>query len=155
EGTSLLAFTATLYLGLAVLPVLALSVGRLPARGFWVKLVILLGAAGFSACFGEDLPYGGLFPYLDNMLTPWGQFPERQIVLGERPLLMGLGVRVGLTLLACAAGAALLTRASAVLRRTRLPGLLVLFSALHLGFLLISPVLFDRYLLVLLPGALY
>jgi hypothetical protein len=59
-----------------------------------------------------------------------------------------------LTLLGCLGGAGLITRAWEKVRGGDRPALLLAFTVLHIPFLLIAGTLFDRYLLVLLPGAL-
>ena len=46
------------------------------------------------------------FPYLTNMLTPWGQFGENEIIMGQRPEVLGYGLRLGLSAVGCIAGAA-------------------------------------------------
>jgi hypothetical protein len=76
------------------------------------------------------------------------------IVAGDRPLLLGRSLRVGLTLLGCVAGALWCVRIPAALRAQKVPGLLLPFTALHVPLLLSAPEFYDRYLLVLLPGGL-
>jgi hypothetical protein len=111
---------------------------------------------GFWAVFSEPkASLEGLFPYLGNMLTPWGTFRPNATVAGDRPLLWGLWVRVGLSLVGCVAGAALLARLGRRLRAGAWQGPLTLFTAGHLLILLVPLALWDRYLIVLLPGALY
>jgi hypothetical protein len=182
----LLTFTSVHYLGLAALPVLAFDAVRTSRKALVIAVLAMLGGAafwwaaetpllaeyredwtemvgyqGFVSLFDQRQRYGGLFPYLENMLTPWGQFdpleegPYVPIIMGERPLLMGAALRVVLSLLGCFAGAGLLVRLGKHLGRSALTEPLLTFSAFHLPFMLISTVLFDRYLIVLLPGALY
>ncbi len=100
--------------------------------------------------FGTQSLAGGSFPF-----TPWGQFKPNATVSGDRPLLFGPGVRVGLSLVGCVAGAALLARLGRRLRAGAWQEPLTLFTAVHVLMLLVPFTLFDRYLIVLLPGALY
>jgi hypothetical protein len=92
------------------------------------------------------------------MLTPWGAFAGSKFtgpfVVGERPLLLDTATRVLLTLLGCAAGAALLVRLARRWRTGAWAAPLTLFALFAVPFLLIAPDLYDRYLLFLLPGVL-
>ena len=76
--------------------------------------------------FGKSLPYGGLFPYGENMLTPWGAYAgsavSHELVVGNRPLLLGENVRLMLTVLGCVAGAGLAARGLDRLRSGWQPG---------------------------------
>jgi hypothetical protein len=180
----LLAFTITQYMGLAALPVLLfeadVSSWRQPRVwvGFFAVLILLAGGAvfyglgldqegplrawwngwakeGFWALFNERSTVGDTFPYLTNMLTPWGQFGVNEIVMGERPELLGPAVRLALSAAGCVAGAALLVRAAARLRAGAWKQLLTIFTILHLPFLIMPFVIFDRYYVVFMPGAIY
>jgi hypothetical protein len=183
--TVLVAFTATQYLGLTALPVLLFEFSsrcwkRPPVlAGFAFALLALAIGAGFFwfydrppveavrvwwnehvdppslALFKEDSSVEDLFPYLGNMLTKWGQFGTNDTVLGERPLLLGLDVRVGLSVLGCLAGAALLVQVIRRLWAGSWRELLTIFTAAHVPILFLPNVIFDRYLIVLMPGALY
>lgn len=102
---------------------------------------------------GRFLSYGGTFPYLDGILTPHGAYSP-VTVLGGRPLLMGRALRLVLSVLGCVAGASLLAR-------LRLPGpgrppvsLLLVFTLIHIPLIFFGVRAFDRYLLVLFPGAI-
>jgi 4-amino-4-deoxy-L-arabinose transferase-like glycosyltransferase len=150
----ILAFTALHTLGLAVLPALFGSPRLACWRGWVLGLLVMVDGATAAAAFGASFSFGGVFPYLGNMLTPWGTFESNTVVAGDRPLLMGLGLRYGLTLAGCVGGAGLLARVFRSVCAGFRPGLLCCFSLLHVPFLLIAPSLFDRYLLVLVPGAL-
>jgi hypothetical protein len=154
-----LPFVALHFAGLAALPLLLLT----PRAGSWKTLAWGLGLmfafAGYWYLYGVYLPYGGLFPYTDNMLTPQGAFAGSRLsggllVAGERPILLGTASRVFLSLLGCAAGALLLLRVQQ--RRTDVTWYnpLLLFTLLQVPFLLVVPGIYDRYLLFLLPGAL-
>jgi hypothetical protein len=164
----LLPFLVVHFCGLSALP--ALAVGGLgPSRRFVAFLLVLLACAGAWAYFSSHLPYPlstgsdgahpGLFPYSQNMLTPWGAFAgsafDGSFILGFRPLLLGWRSRLALTLLGCLGGAGLLARLSVGKRSGIGPGALVLFTIFQLLALLALRDLYDRYLLFLLPGALY
>jgi hypothetical protein len=144
--------------GLAALPLLLWN-PRLGSRMTFGIVAVLIGAcAGYWLFYGAYLPYGGLFPYTENMLTPFGAFAGSRstglFIVGERPLLLGTAARVFMTLFGCMAGAILLTR---VIRHwdARIAFQpLTLFTMLQIPFLLIVPSLYDRYLLFLLPGTL-
>jgi Dolichyl-phosphate-mannose-protein mannosyltransferase len=179
----LLAFTITHYMGLTALPVLAFEANPQSWRNkgvivlFAIALLLMAGGAVFYFCDGEDsalrdwwngwAPDGfwalfndktvrrDTFPYLTNMLTRWGPFDENEIVMGDRPVLLGAAVRIGLTVLGCVAGAALVVRAVGRLRTGGWKNLLTLFAVLHLPFLLLPYVIFDRYYIVFMPAALY
>lgn len=163
----LLPFAAVHLLGLAAFPVLLLA----PGPGTWRRWGFAAGVLGLCAGYwflqGDYLPYsgkggapptGGLFPYTDNMLTPYGAFAGSRgtgpLVIGERPILLGAGWRLALTVLGCLAGAALLVRLPAALSRRARPRPILLFTLWQVPFLLIAPELYDRYLLALVPGAL-
>jgi hypothetical protein len=87
------------------------------------------------------------------MLTPWG-FDREELFVGERPLLLGHVPALTLTVLGCVAGAALLVRAGSNLRAGGWKSPLFLFGVFHVPFLLIPWIVFDRYLIVFMPGAL-
>jgi hypothetical protein len=146
----LVPFLALHFGGLAALPLLALdprprSVGR------------LLGAIGIMALAGVywAVPHpprpGAIFPYVDGIVTVWGSFSGW--LPGDRPVLLGSGLRLTLTILGCLAGGALLERLG------RLKGdwggkLLLVFGLVQLPLLLIVPTLYDRYFLFLSPTLL-
>jgi hypothetical protein len=171
----LLPFLVIHFCGLSALPLLAGERRPGPWRPVAAAVLLMLAWAACWLFYDKELPYpselpspdkarpravAGLFPYTENMLTPWGAFSGSRftgpLVVGEhtgRPLLLGLTLRAVLTLLGCLGGGVLLVRA---LRQppdawTR-P--LVLFTLLQLPFLLIVTDLYDRYFLFLLPGAL-
>jgi hypothetical protein len=156
----LLPFLLVHTFGLSALPLLLVGDWRRGWAAAGVALAVMLALAIFWNGPGvKYLPYGGLFPYSENMITPWGAFAGSRFTgpleVGARPLVLGSNMRWALTTAGCVAGAFWIAR---VLRREIL-GLLswpiVLFSLLQLPFLLVAPDLYDRYLLMLLPGALY
>ena len=155
----LLPFLLGHFFGLYALPLLVAGGGRGRFRAFGIGALLMLGAAIFWHGPGDKyLPYGGLFPYSENMITPWGAFAGSRFTgaleVGKRPLILGTDARWVLTILGCVAGAGWLSRAFERERLRLLAGALGLFTLLELPFLLIAPDLYDRYLLLLLPGAL-
>jgi hypothetical protein len=147
----------SLYIGLTVLPLLALCPGATSGNRFFVALVIVADASIFIFIILYQFMnyyFIGLFPYLTCMITRWGTLEDDFYVAGTRPLMMGRGVQALLTVLACIGWAALADRATARIRDGFLANPLFLFTVLHVLILLISPTLFDRYLIVLIPGAL-
>jgi Dolichyl-phosphate-mannose-protein mannosyltransferase len=147
------------YLGLTVLPLLALRPGvvswplLLPAMG-----AMLYGAAVYqesgASPFQPTVSYAGLFPYLENIITPWGVLEDGLYVVGKRPLMMGWGMLLILTAGGVVGGSMLVERSLRRLAEPRRANALSLFTFLHALLLLVSPTLFDRYLLVLMPGAI-
>jgi hypothetical protein len=155
----LLCYSVCTYMGLTILPLLALRPGFASRNRYLAALIVMLDGLVVWIALG-DLFFprrsylGGLFPYLSHMITLWGALGDGFSGIGVRPLMMGRGVQALLTILACAGGAALMDRAIARIRAGFLINPLVLLAALHALILLVSPVLFDRYLIVLMPGAL-
>jgi hypothetical protein len=100
----------------------------------------------------------GLFPYTENMITPWGAFAGSNFtgtfMVGHRPLLLGAAGRWLLTIAGCLAGGVLIARLVLGRRWSALTRPLTLFTLLQVPFLLVAPDLYDRYFLFLLPGAL-
>jgi hypothetical protein len=83
------------------------------------------------------------------MITPSGAYSENMMP-GSRPVVLSEPVRWALTGLGCCAGAALLERIW--LRRNGSWSILTLFAVMQVPFLFLAPWLYDRYLLVFLPG---
>lgn len=138
-----LAFVALHAMGLSALPQVALD----PAVRSWKAFAVSITALT-AAYFG--LARSELFPFLGNILTPWGAMPGT--VLGEAPLVLGIRTRVLLTI-AGGLGAAWLVSRAMVLGRSSASTLLTLFTLASFGIMLTSPHVFDRYLLILLPWA--
>jgi hypothetical protein len=159
-----LPFVAIHFAGLTVLPLLLLSPLLLAPRAeslrrFAWAFGLMQAFAGYWYLYGVYLPYGGLFPYTDNMLTPHGAFAGSRLsggllVVGDRPVLVGIAGRVFLSFLGCLAGALLVVRVFEQRRKWNWDNPLLLFTLLQLPFLLLVPAIYDRYLLFLLPGAL-
>jgi hypothetical protein len=153
-----LPFVAVHLAGLSALPLLFAGWRGGSWKAPAAVCVLFLLAAGYWWQYGNYLPYGGLFPYTENMLTPWGAFTGSKftglLVVGERPLLLDTGARVVLTGLGCAAGAALVVQVARRWRPEAWAAPLPLFALFGVPFVLIAPDFYDRYLLFLLPGAL-
>jgi hypothetical protein len=154
-----LIFAGSIYLGLSTLPMLALRPGISNRKWFVLALAAMAGGVWTCVMFGKAFfpsyaYHGGFFPYLENIITPWGTLESGGYVVGERPLMMGRVTQMLLTLAGCVGGAALLVRVHAGLDRVALNSPLVLYSSLHALLLVVSPTLYDRYLIVLMPGAL-
>jgi hypothetical protein len=145
-----LLFTSALYVGLMTLPLLALLPLRRPGRVFWGSFACMTAGAIGVALIGEQPGHGGIFPYLDDVLTARGPYFKME---GERPPLLPWSVWFVPTALACVCAAALIARGAAAVREVGVHPL-VIFSALQLGELVGSPKLYDRYLLPLVVGAL-
>jgi 4-amino-4-deoxy-L-arabinose transferase-like glycosyltransferase len=161
-GDALLAlpFQAVHFCGLCALPLLLVKPPPRPLLAFAVATGLLLACAAYWGTYGANsLPYeGGLFPYTENMLTPWGAFAgsrhtQQFLPPGQRPLILGPATRALLTVLGCVGGAGLLTRALQGWRGDGPGRPLELFALLQVPFLLMTPDLYDRYFLFLLPGA--
>ena len=145
-------FLAAHLLGLSTLPLLFQRQIR-DWKAFILALVLMGDVAVLLAVL-EVRPYGGIFPYLGDWFSPWGQFGENTIMPGTRPVLYGTELRWILSFAGCVSGAALITHAFAGWREGLARKPLFVFTLLHLPFLAIAPTVFDRYLLVLLPGAI-
>jgi 4-amino-4-deoxy-L-arabinose transferase-like glycosyltransferase len=156
----LLPFVLLHFAGLAALPLLVLAPRVASWKTFAWALGLMLGFAGYWYLYGVYLPYGGLFPYTDNMLTPHGAFAGSRLsggllVAGTRPLVLSLSQRVFLSLLGSVAAAMLVTRIWDRWRSETRFSPLVLFSLCQIPFLLIVEGIYDRYLLFFLPGILF
>jgi hypothetical protein len=150
----LLLYCAAHMSGLAAIPLLlAPSAGS--RKAFVVALAVMLcGAAWLRLSRDSD----GLFPYVGNVLTPVGaeRTEDELYIPGEevRPLVLGAAGQSLVTLVGCLGAAALVARAARLSQRWQSAGLLAAFSLVHVLILVVSPQLFDRYLIVLMPGAL-
>lgn len=140
------------------MPLLALRphVGR---RSFFIAFAIMLDGAAICLMFGDQifLPnayHSGLFPYCENIVTPWGTLESNNYVVGHRPLVMGYGMQSILSLGGCACGAAIVAIGIGRLREARLTNPLLLFTILNLILIFMSPNIYDRYLVVLMPGVI-
>jgi hypothetical protein len=154
----LLPFWILHFAGLSALGTLLVAGGRNGWRPqAWLTLLMIAGAA-YWVVYGWMLDYGSLFPYRLNLLTPWGALagPIREpLYVGDRPLIMSDGFRLGLTILGCLGAGALAARfITSRIEITARQSLLWHFTLWQLPFLLLAPKIHDRYLLVLIPGVL-
>jgi hypothetical protein len=148
--TILLAPYVTLIIAaLIALPVLA--VGEKPKcdRPFAWTLAAVLAAEAYWCYYRNLLPYGSLYPFIHGMITPSGAYSEN-MMSGTRPAVLSQPVRWVLTGLGCLAAAAIFERIW--VRRNESWSVLTLFAVLQIPFLFLAPWLYDRYLLVFLPG---
>jgi hypothetical protein len=146
-------YTMLLLAGMSALPLLLFTPGLGSWKTYGSVLILMAASAAYWRILDPSLSdMSDLFPYTPSgtLLTAWGPFAS---VSGEFPLFMDRWLRIGLTGLGCFAGAALVARALA-LRASPLPSPLVLFSLLQVPFLLVAPDVWDRYLLILIPGFL-
>jgi hypothetical protein len=139
--------------GLAALPVLALAPRPRSWAGFGVALAIMVGGAAYWFMGSRLDIAGGLYPYTAGVLGPWGAYSPDLVVGGAVPLFSS-DVRLLLTVLGCVGAAGLLTRLGERLARI-LDSPLLLLSLFQLALLLAAPALHDRYVVFLLPGALW
>jgi hypothetical protein len=149
----LVSFIALHLCGLAALPVLLLGPRPGPWKAFAAGLLAMGAAAAYADRTGNDILYGRLFPYCGGLFSLHGTYTPG-LVAGEREVLLTPGVRLALTALGCVGGAALIARLAGRARDWGAAGPLLPFTALQLLLLLTAPDVFDRYLEVLLPGAL-
>jgi hypothetical protein len=157
EVVALMPFQLVHFLGLSTLPILVAEYRPKSWNRLLICLGIMLAGAGYWMAQPENLPYGGLFPYQHNILTPWGAFAgaaNHALQPGDRQLILGDEIRWVLTLLGSAAGAAWLEQLIARLTSKNTLRALLTFSFLQLPIIFFTPVFHDRYLLSLLPGAM-
>jgi 4-amino-4-deoxy-L-arabinose transferase-like glycosyltransferase len=148
--TILLAPYVTLIIGgLIAMPLLL--VGHAPRRHapFGWALAAVLSAEAYWYYYRNLLPYGALYPFIFGMITPSGAYSENMMP-GVRLVVLSETIRWFLTGIGCIGAAALLERIW--LRRHRSWSVLTLFTVLQVPFLFLAPWLYDRYLLVFLPG---
>ncbi len=159
-------FVALHFCGLVCLPVLAFTRAPVSYKAFTLALCGMLTGALLLWCYARSLPYGPLFPYSQNILTPWGALGAQRgtgptldtLVAGVRPLVLDPWphlnpcARLFFTLAGCVGAAGLVARALA--QPTALLGLPALFGLIQIPLILMSQIIIDRYFLALLPGAL-
>jgi hypothetical protein len=140
------------FFGLASLPLLPVGRWSFSWQRYAVLAICMVAGAIYWKVFEGYLPFQGLFPYANNLLTPRGAFWAKDLMRGDRPVLAGTGIRLLFTIAGCLAGAVWGVRFLARCGETSDP--LLWFSLGQIPLILLAP-LFDRYLLFLLPGALY
>jgi hypothetical protein len=132
---------------------LRVAIGTRYWKTFGIAALLMTIGAGYWCTQGRLPLFGGIFPYSDGMITACGAY-SGYLVPGERPILLGMTERTILTVLGCLGGAFLL---AALFRRDwsiRSMGAISLFTIFQLGFILVAPDIWDRYALMLFPGAL-
>jgi hypothetical protein len=129
-------------LGLAILPAAVWAPVFRPVWRLGLALVVTGGAAAYLYAV-----HGLWFPYRGDWL------PESTHMLGFYPLLLPLAGQ-WLTFAGAVGSACLLVRLVDWFRTCSRPGALALYTLLQLPLLAVAPVVYDRYLVVLLPGAL-
>jgi hypothetical protein len=137
--------------GLAVLPTGLLMLRQRPQPVFLAALAVMLLTGGCWFIAGEQLPYGGAFPYCTGLLSPWGTF-SANLVVGNRELVLTPAIRIVISLLGCVGGAAILTATVDAIRTKNIPSPLMLFTLFQVIVLLCMPATYDRYLVILFPG---
>jgi hypothetical protein len=160
----LLPYWIVSWLGLAALPVLVLAFQADRWRRFAILLIVMLAAALYWRQLNEFLPYprlqmdgfvqesgetqvvGGYFPYTGGVLGIWGIFSG---AMYGRPIYFGTIERIVVTVLGCIGGAALLSRTGGAGWRSSL----VWLAILQIPLLFAAPLIYDRYLLPMFPGA--
>jgi hypothetical protein len=142
------------FLGIAALPALVL-VPAPWARKWFVPAFLLMAAGAVAVYFASDdwldVDSGLHFPY------PLIWFPEASQVHGftAPPVAGSEWFRWIMTGLGCLGGGALIIRLPEIVRQGLYRSPILLFSGAQLLLLLVSPVLYDRYLVSLIPGALF
>jgi hypothetical protein len=142
------AFVALTYVGFAAAPLALWGTAGCPRRVWLWSLAFVSAAAWFYYDHDSGLPFGGLFPYSANIITPAGAFSDSWY-LDSRPELLSQPIRIGLTILAVGGAAGFLVALWCHGKITPPTWLAIL----QVPLLLVGP-LFDRYMIFLMPGAL-
>ena len=137
--------------GLAVLPICLLKPRSRSLPLFITAFAVMLLACVYWFFCGQDLFYGGAFPYSNGMLSPWGTYGGGMVV-GHRELLLTPTLRIFISILGCIGGAEILTSAVDAIRTKSAPVPLTLFTVLQVILLIFIPAIYDRYLEILFPG---
>jgi hypothetical protein len=147
-------FLALHWCGLAVLPLCLLTLQREFWKLFVTSFIFMMLAVSYLYFLGEDLTYGGSFPYCNGAISPWGVC-SGGLLVGQREILLTQPFRIAISILGCIGGAQILTALFDAVQARKSPDLLLLFTALQFLFVLTLPNMMDRYLEVLFPGAVY
>jgi hypothetical protein len=140
-------FIGAQIVAVSILPVLVFAPGPRGKSGLVLASVML--AIALVVGVSDD----AWFPYLGPAL------PDAYKLVGlQEPMLIGYRSQQGLTIIASCAAGFLIGRLIEMKRRGREPDvgtkLLLRFSTVHVLLLLVVPRLYDRYFLVILPGAM-
>jgi 4-amino-4-deoxy-L-arabinose transferase-like glycosyltransferase len=142
------AFVALTYVGFAAAPLALWGTTGCPRRLWFWSLALVSAAAWFYYDHDSGLPFGGLFPYSANIITPAGAFSDLWY-LDSRPELLSKPIRIGLTVLVVVGASGFLV----AMWRERKITLTLWLAILQFPLLLVGP-LFDRYMIFLMPGTL-
>ncbi len=93
-------FVALHLCGLVVLPLGLLTFRPQNWRIFIASLIVMLTGAAYYRTWPADLPYGGLFPYWQGMLSLEGASSDGWVA-GDRDMLLTPAIRIVLTVLGC------------------------------------------------------
>jgi hypothetical protein len=147
-------FVALHLCGLAVLPLGLLLFRPQRWRIFFVSLIVMLSGAAYYRIWWNGLPYGGLFPYWQGLLSLEGASSDGWVA-GDREMLLTPGIRIVLTDLGCIGAAGILTALVEAVRARQLWKGVPLFTGFQFIILLAMPLQLDRYLEVFFPGAIF
>jgi 4-amino-4-deoxy-L-arabinose transferase-like glycosyltransferase len=142
-------YVTVIIAGLIAVPVLLVAHKLRFYRPLAWALAAIAAAQAYWWYYRNLLPYGALFPFIHGMITPSGAYSENMMP-GTRPAVFSEPIRWAFTTLGCLAAAALIERIW--LRRKASWSILTLFTVFQVLFLFVAPWLYDRYLLVFLPG---
>jgi Dolichyl-phosphate-mannose-protein mannosyltransferase len=147
------------FMGLFTLPVLIMFKGSGSGRLYALSAAVVIFFAALVLCaspnvFDNSLDWYNrvpLFPYMDI------PFPEAQHIQGNGhngfpPMYLSLPGRVTPSVLGIIGMIALLPRVIEAARRWEHPNILLAFTVLQLLLLFLSPILYDRYFVSMLPG---
>jgi hypothetical protein len=143
--------------GLSVLPILLLDPPTASGKQWLLAFGVMAAAALYWAQFNAFIPSfdkASFFPYAIPMIGPSGPF-ARHFQVGGGVDLMSWSTRGVLTVLGCLGGTGLILRLANGRSRDWWLQPLMVFTLIQLALMLVAPSLYDRYLVVLLPGAIY
>jgi hypothetical protein len=146
-------FRVLMYVGLAGLPLAALFRARLSSGARLACLVVMILWAASNYWRDGVSPLGGLFPYGQNMITTEGAFTRTFYLDQDRPHVLTLPIRYGLTAAAIFGATHLMGSFVSWLRWGCDWRPLVIFGLLVFALLLVS-MPFDRYWIFLIPGGI-
>ncbi|MFN7684433.1 MAG: hypothetical protein ACK5QT_03360 [Oligoflexia bacterium] len=151
------AFEILGHLGLLAVPVLFLPFSQEAKRLLsqrWLQAVLVLF---FVYGLGHHLRAERLFPFTDNVMSRYGFFGLNLVLLGEREVVLGTGLRGFLTLVSVAGALRILVGFGAAWRQSKwgtLDRLVLVSSVFYFLICCFRKTYFDRYCIPLLPGAL-
>jgi hypothetical protein len=146
-------FRVLVYVGLAGLPLAVLCRARLSCGARLACLILMTLWAAFYYWHDGVSPFGGLFPYGQNLITIEGAYTRAFYLDQYRSVVLTLPIRYGLTAAAIFGAAHLLGGFVSWLRGGCPWRPLVIFGALVFALVLVS-MPFDRYWIFLIPGGI-